>query len=99
MSNKKKTLNDQNEENEENEQGLGGFIRMLLWIACACACIPAGSIPWNRTEWHGMYYVEYSSGFFLRALKVILIAISVIAWLIFLYGKYKEGVDGDNQDE
>ena len=99
MSNKKETLNDPNDQNEENEQGLGGFLEMLLGIACSCAFIPAIFIPWSRTEWHGMYYVEYSSGFFLRALKVILIAISVITWLLILYIKYMQGTDSNNQDE
>jgi len=99
MSNKKETLNDPNDQNEENKQGLGGFIRLLLWIACLFAGAFAGLVPWNRTEWHGMYYVEYSSGFFLRALKVILIAISVIAWLLFLYVMYKRATDGNDQNE
>ena len=96
MSNKKETMNDQN---DENKQGIGGFLRYLLILACSLAFLPAIGIPWNRTEWHGMYYVEYSSGFFLRALKVILIAISVITWLLILYIKYIQGTDNNNQDE
>lgn len=96
MSNEKETMNDQN---DENEQSIGGFLKVLLGIACCFAWIPAIFIPWNRTEWHGIYYVEYSSGFFLRALKVILIAISVIMWLLILYIKYMQGAEGNNQDE
>ena len=85
------------QEQNGNENGKpGGFLRFLLLIACSCAIIPGVLIPWNKTitvdDWH---YYEESSGFFLRALKVILIAISVITWIITAYIKYTDG----DQDE
>lgn len=97
MSNNKETMKNQN---DDNGQGSGGFIRFLLIIACSLAFIPAIFIPWNNTEWvDDWHYYEYSSGFFLRALKVILIAISVITWLILLYVKYKQITKDNDQNE
>ena len=86
---------------EQNENGRsGGFLRFLLILACCAAWIPAISIPWNKTIWvDDWHFYEESSGFFLRALKVILIAISAITWLILLYIKYRQITDNDGQDE
>lgn len=77
-----------------------GFLRFLLLLACAIAFIPALDIPWNKTEWiDDWHYIEHSSGFFLRALKVILIAISVITWLVLLYIKYKQVTNKNGNSE
>lgn len=95
MSNEKEITNSKN----NNGQGSGGFLKFLLIIACSLAFIPAVFIPWNRTEWvDDWHYYEYSSGFFLRALKIILIAISVITWIWFLYIKYQSIVNNQDND-
>ena len=93
--------NNKQEQTNDNEGGnRGGFLRFLLIFACSVAFVPAISIPWNKTEWvDDWHYYEYSSGFFLRALKVILIAISIITWLILLYVKYKQITNDNDQNE
>lgn len=92
--------NNTQEQTDDNEIGnRGGFLRFLFIIACGLAFLPAMSIPWNKTVWVDDWnYYEYSSGFFLRALKVVLIAISVITWIVLLYFKYKQMMD-DNDKE
>lgn len=76
----------------DNEGGnRSGFLRFLLILACSIAFIPAISIPWTKREWvDDWHFYEYSSGFFLRSLKVILVAISVITWIVLLYVKYRQ---------
>ena len=93
--------NNKQEQTNDNEGGnRGGFLRFLLILACSVAFVPAISIPWNKTEWvDDWHFYEYSSGFFLRTLKVLLIAISVITWLVLLYIKYKQITDNDDQNE
>ncbi len=93
--------NNNYQEQNYNEKGRpGGFLRFLLILACSVAFVPALSIPWNKTEWvDDWHFYEYSSGFFLRTLKVLLIAISVITWVVLLYIKYKQITDNDDQNE
>ena len=97
------TMEDNNniqEQNDNKNRIPGGFLGVLLYIACSIAFIPAIDIPWNKTIWiDDWHYYEESSGFFLRALKVILIAISVITLLVTLYVKYKDMENNDGQDK
>lgn len=84
-----------------NENGKPiGFLRYLLILACSVAFVPAIFIPWNKTEWiDDWHYYEYSSGFFLRSLKVILIAVSVITWIMLLYIKYRQTIGNNGQND
>ena len=80
------------EMNDGNEPSTEGFIRYLLLLACAVTFIPAIFIPWTKDVWlDDWHYVEVSSGFFLRSLKVILFAVSAITWIAVLYIKYMNG--------
>lgn len=89
-------MEDNNNENERR----GSFLRFLLFIACGLAFIPAMEIPWNKKVWvDDWHFYEESSGFFLRALKILLIAVSVITWLIILYARYRKMIDNNGQDE
>lgn len=102
--NEYKEVSEQLNENKEQTQPqrnslFGGFFGFLLFIICSIAFIPALYIPWNKTEWiDDWHYYEYSSGFFLRALKVFLIVVSVIAWVIILYMLYQSIVNGNIGD-
>ena len=74
-----------------------GFLRSLFFFACLLAFIPSIFIPWNDEIWIDDWHYEIvSSGFFLRALKVLLIAVSVIAWVKYLYLQY---ISNNNDNE
>ena len=81
----------------DRDKDFGWF---LLIIICGLAFIPAIFIPWTKGVAVDYYnYVEVSSGFFLRALKVILFAISIITWIVLLYLKFVQDYDENENNE